>query len=60
MGLGYLDLNVSSLRGVVDKMLDCDIVVSDLEYHSRYYVDFRTTILEKKHESIFSAQRWIK
>ena len=36
-----------SFRGVVANMLDYDIVVSDFELQSRYYVHFRTNTLEK-------------
>ena len=35
-----------SLRGVVAKVLDCEIVVSKFELQVRYYVNFWTNILE--------------
>ena len=34
-------------RGVMVKVLDCEIVVSEFELQSRYYVHFRTNTLEK-------------
>ena len=34
-------------RGVVANVLDCDIVVSEFELLSRYYVHFRTNALGK-------------
>ena len=36
-----------SFRGVVANMLDCDIVVSEFELQSRYYVHLRTNTLGK-------------
>ena len=41
-------MNVSvGHRFVVVKVLDCDIVVSEFELLSRYYVDFRTDTFKK-------------
>ena len=36
-----------SPRDIVANMLDCDIVVSQFELQSSYYVHFRTNTLEK-------------
>ena len=36
-----------SSRGVVDNVLDCDIVVSEFELQSRYDVHFRSNIIKK-------------
>ena len=36
-----------SLRGVVANVLDCDIVKSEFELQSRYYVHFLTNTLGK-------------
>ena len=36
-----------SSAGAMASVLDCDIVVSELRLHSRYYVHFRTNIPEK-------------
>ena len=35
------------LRGVIVKAMDCRIVVSEFELHSRYYVHFRANTLGK-------------
>ena len=40
----YLAFNGNS-RGIVANVLDCDIVVSEFEHHSPYYVHFRTNTL---------------
>ncbi len=34
-------------RGVMVKAMDCEIVVSEFEIQSRYYVHFRTNTLGK-------------
>ena len=34
-------------RGVVANMVDCDIVVNEFEFQSRYNSHFRTNILDK-------------
>ena len=31
----------------VANVLDCDIIVSEFERQSRYYIDFRTNTIEK-------------
>ena len=36
-----------SPRGLVANELDCDIVVTEFEFHSHFYVPFRTSTLEK-------------
>ena len=36
-----------SPRGVMVKVMDCGIVVSEFVFHSRYYVHFRTNTFEK-------------
>ena len=33
--------------GVVANVLDCDIIISEIELQSHYYVHFQTNILEK-------------
>ena len=38
-------LSRGCLRGVVAKVLDCDIVVSEFEFRSCYHVQFRTNSL---------------
>ena len=40
-------LNLISLSGDVANVLDCDIVVREFEFQSRYYVHFRTNALWK-------------
>ena len=37
----------ASLRGVVANVLDCDIIVSEFEIQSRYYVHFQINTLRK-------------
>ena len=41
-----------SLQGVVANILDSDIVVSELEIWSRYYVHFRTNTFLKDMNSL--------
>ena len=59
-----------SLHCVVAKVLDCSFEVSKFEFHSRYYVHFRTNILGKGMNSLPSTyglnnittvllQRWL-
>ena len=36
-----------NLRGVVANVLDCNIVVSEFELQSRYYVHFHTNTITK-------------
>ena len=38
------------LRGVVVKVLNCDIVITEFELQLRYYVHFRTKNIWKRHE----------
>ena len=38
---------MNSLRSVVANVMDCDIIVSEFEIQSRYYVQFRTNSLKK-------------
>ena len=40
-------MNRGYLRSVMVKALDCRIVVSEFEFHSRYYVHFRTNTVGK-------------
>ena len=42
-----------SLRGVVANILDCDIVVSEFELKSRYYVHFRFDTFRKGMNPIY-------
>ena len=37
-------------RGVMVKVMDCGIVVSEFELQSRYYVHFRTNTLGEKYQ----------
>ena len=39
-----------SSRGVVENILDWDIVISEFELQSHYYVHFRTIYLWERHE----------
>ena len=41
------DRDKDSSRGIVAKMLDCGIVLSEFELQSRYYVKFRINIIGK-------------
>ena len=42
--------NWGSSHGVVNYVLDCDILVSESELQSRYYVHFRTNTLLERYE----------
>ena len=42
-------------RAVVVNVLDCNIVVSEFELKSCYYIHFRTNSLKKDKDSITSA-----
>ena len=44
-----------SPHGVMDKAIDCKIVVSEFELQSRYYVHFRTNILGKGKKTPYPA-----
>ena len=38
---------VMSSHGVVDNVLDCNMVVNKFKHQSKYYIYFQTTTLEK-------------
>ena len=50
-----LSLSLFSLRGVVDNVLDCDIIVSHFKFQSGYYFHFRTNILVKDMNPFMSS-----
>ena len=43
----FFDLQKECIRGVIVKVMDCGIVISEFEFQSRYYADFRTNTLGK-------------
>ena len=55
------DRNIyNHIGGVMAKVLDYDLEVSEFELQSRYYVDFRTNTLGKDVEHPYSPQLWAK
>ena len=46
-------------RGVMVKVMDCGIVVSEFVLQSRYYVHFRANTLGKRMNPL-SSQLWVK
>ena len=48
-----------SHHGVVANILNCDIVVNEIELQSRYYVHFRTNILEEMHSLPYPIGCWL-
>ena len=47
-------------RGVMVKVMDCEIVVSEFELQSRYYIHFRTNTLRKGMNPPLSSQLGVK
>ena len=55
----YEDL-LGSLRGAVANVLDCDILISEFEQQTLYYVHFRANIFGKGINSVISSvMGWI-
>ena len=48
-----------SPSGVVANVLECDIVVSEFELRSRYYVHFRTFTLGKGINPLYPPLLWV-
>ena len=46
--------------GIVVNVLDCDIVISEFEFHSRYYVHHRTNTLKKGMKAFIFPQIFVK
>ena len=46
-----------SLRDVVANVFDCDIVVNEFKFQSRYYVHIQTNTHEKGMKSLISPTR---
>ena len=53
-------LQGQSPRSVVANVLDCDIVVSEFEHQSRYYVHFWTNTLLEMYELPYPLLLWVK
>ena len=47
-------------RGVMVKVIDCGIVVSEFVLQSRYYVHFRANTFGKGMNATLSFQLWVK
>ena len=53
-------LHTLNRKSHYSEVLDCDIVVKKFELHKRYYVHFRTNILEKgMNLHILPAMDWM-
>ena len=42
------------------KAMDCEIVVTEFEFQSRYYIHFRANTLGKGMNPIIPPQLWVK
>ena len=44
------------LSGIMANVLDCNIIVSEIELHLHYYIHFQTNALLEKYEPPYPSQ----